>query len=688
MMWKFGRGMLSILGVLTLAGAASAQAPKPASDEEVKAKIAAAGAAEDYDDADRVIVLDESDCTVGDNGVATTVQRRVIKLLAEAGVKAESSQRFEFDPNTTRSEVLRVLIHRQEGTDEEVPLEGMVQRPAPAHWIYWGNQLKVLSLPHLKVGDTIDLTTSKRGFNIAYLSPDSPGQSREETELIPPMPGHWYETVYFQDHLPVIEQRYTVRLPKDKPLQYEVYHGTVRSSLLFDGDYHVYTFEARDIPAFKSEPRMIAFSDAATKLVLATLENWEAKSRWFYEANEGQFEADDAIRAKVAELTQGLTTDEEKISALLHWAADKVRYIGTSRGPTEGYTLHKGTETFRDRGGVCKDKAGMGITLLRAAGFETYPVLTQAGSDVEIIPADQFNHTVACIRNQDGSLTLIDPTWVPLSREWWSTREPRQAVVYGLPEGKGLCHSPYYSPEENLVHATAEGEIGPDGTLNSRIRWHDMVGYPCTYQRRYINRYSLRDLRGFFEEQIARIGPTARLGRLRYSDPYDYSKSAELELTVSASHYALGDGETRIFRLPLMQHPVASIFLPDLLYELPETRKYGVRLRATRLAKYEETLHLPPGWTVEHVPANKDIDNEAAELHFEAETAPDYIRYRFSIALREQIVDPDKYAGHKEIIQAMNQIAEEWIVCRTGDVHAVAAQSNHETDEVATDVIQ
>ena len=307
---------------------------------------------------------------------------------------------------------------------------------------------------------------------------------------------------------------------------------------------------------------------------------------------------------------------------------------------------------------------------------------------MEIIPADQFNHTVACIRNKDGSLTLIDPTWVPLSREWWSTREPRQAVVYGLPEGKTLSHSPYYPPEENLVHATAEGEISPEGTLNSRVRWHDMVGYPCTYQRRYINRYSLRDLRGFFEEQVARIGPTARLGRLRYSDPYDYAKSAELELTVSARHYAVGEGATRLFRLPLMQHPVAGIFVPDLLYELQETRQYGMRLRATRLAKYEETLHLPPGWTVEHVPENKDIDNEAAELHFETEIAPDYIRYRFSIAVREQIVAPEQYPGHKEVIEAMNQIAEDWIVCRTGAAESEMASNNTETDEVATDAIQ
>jgi len=40
------------------------------------------------------------------------------------------------------------------------------------------------------------------------------------------------------------------------------------------------------------------------KLVMATVPDWEMKSRWFHAVNEGQFAADDAIRAKVAELAQ------------------------------------------------------------------------------------------------------------------------------------------------------------------------------------------------------------------------------------------------------------------------------------------------------------------------------------------------------------------------------------------------
>ncbi len=112
----------------------------------------------------------------------------------------------------------------------------------------------------------------------------------------------------------------------------------------------------------------------------------------------GSFEFDDEIKAKVDEIVRGAKDDWEKISRLTHWVAEEIRYSGISMGPGEGYTLHKGTMTFRDRCGVCKDKAGMLITMLRAAGFESYPAMTMAGSRIDRIPADQFNHSVTLVK--------------------------------------------------------------------------------------------------------------------------------------------------------------------------------------------------------------------------------------------------------------------------------------------------
>ena len=42
------------------------------------------------------------------------------------------------------------------------------------------------------------------------------------------------------------------------------------------------------------------------------------------------------------------------------------------------------------------------ISMLRMAGFEAYPAMTMAGSRVESIPADHFNHSVAVVKLSYG----------------------------------------------------------------------------------------------------------------------------------------------------------------------------------------------------------------------------------------------------------------------------------------------
>jgi hypothetical protein len=485
------------------------------------------------------------------------------------------------------------------------------------------------------------------------------------------MPGHWYEVTEFQSDYPIIKKRYSVYMPKDKPVQYEVFNGTLKSSLWFVDKYYAYTFWADDIAPLKHEPYSTGSSDSATKLVMATIPDWPTKSRWFFKANETQFDADDAIKAKVHELTDALPDDEAKIQACLHWVADNVRYYGTSRGPCEGFTLHTGIETFRDRGGVCKDKAGMLVTMLRVLGHEVYPALTMAGTRVEEIPADQFNHTITVMRNKDGSFRILDPTWSPLSRETWSSWEARQGLVYGTPEGQGLTLSPHYSPEHNKLSYNGTSKIGEDGTLTTQIVM-DMSNSPCTAFRRTVDRSPKPDQRGIFEDALA-IAPNAKLEEISHSDPFDYSRDSHVEMKVSAANYAAGGAGVRMFRMPMMLRPLGSFLLSDFNYNLAAERKTGVRMRATRLLQIEEKVQLPPGWKVERVPEAKKMDSGSASLTFEITPGDGVLTYRLEMKVKNNIIPPEDYAGFKKAMDTVNELKDEWIIC---DVGADAAKKS------------
>ena len=187
--------------------------------------------------------------------------------------------------------------------------------------------------------------------------------------------------------MPIVERRYELILPADKRLHSRIYNGPLFSSTSYSADSTSYSWWAYDVPPRPREPRSAGGSDDVPKVVVATVESWEAKSRWFFDVNEGQFDVTPEISAKVEEIFEdaGLTgaSEERKAEELVHWVAQNIRYSGQTMGEGEGFTLHSGAMIFEQRSGVCKDIAGMLITMMRAAGMDCYAAMTMAGSRIE-----------------------------------------------------------------------------------------------------------------------------------------------------------------------------------------------------------------------------------------------------------------------------------------------------------------
>jgi hypothetical protein len=292
-----------------------------------------------------------------------------------------------------------------------------------------------------------------------------------------------------------------------------------------------------------------------------------------------------------------------------------------------------------------------------------------AGSRVERIPADQFNHTVTVMRNKDGTFRILDPTWVPLTRGLWSSFEDLQGLVYGTPEGQDLTLSPHYEPEYNMRRVRSTGEILDDGTLTTNIAM-DLRGAAGNRFRRAVNGFSEHEKQARFERAL-NISPNARLEEFNHVDPYDYSRDAFVDMKVSAPAYAAGGNGVYMFRMPLMSHPLNGFFRASFMEPSgPKERKYDVRFWATRMLSYEETLKLPDGWEIEHVPQKKSLDSGSASLTFEAEPGDGALTYRFKFALKNGVVPAGDYPGYREAVEAMHELADEWIVCTVGGIDA------------------
>lgn len=655
---------LELLGLAALVLVASTSLS--AASDDLAARLAAVTS--DRYNTDTVTVLLETGVTVSPNGIGETRVREVVKVLRDGGIRSQSVRRFEFDPTTNRLKVERVRVHRADGTVLDVPLDQALAQPVPQWGIFWASEHVLMPLPRVQVGDAVETTFTKTGFNVAYLAGSdadaaAPSFGANLAELQPPMPGHWYDEVEFWSRGHVLEQSYTVRAPRSMPLQYEVYNGELKTSVTFDGDHVVYRFEKRDIPPYAGEPSSASTRDTQCKLVLATLEDWHRKSRWFHEKNEHAFQATDEMRAVVQQVIAGLQTDEERITALNHWVAENIRYVGTSRGPCEGYTTHDASETFRDRGGVCKDKAGLLVALLRIAGFDSYIVMTQAGTDVAPVPADQFNHAVTCIRNEDGTFRLLDPTWMPKSRENWSSAEQLQYVVYGTPEGQPLSLSPYSGPEENTATWIANSELSGNGDLRTQFSF-SATGSPETSLRRSLAGERPERRAAQLDGWCKALAPNARLEQHAIMDPVDFSRAIELSAHVSASGFAVGSPERRFLHLPMLRRVLGDVAAGDLRNTTSlEKRKYPLRHRSTRRLLIRESLRLPAGWSARELPAAISLDGPAAALQFSASQSGGKLEYSLSLDVKQRTVPVEHYANYREVLTAFEKLCDQRIVC-------------------------
>ncbi|MBD3165700.1 DUF3857 domain-containing protein, partial [bacterium] len=476
--------LLTVALLLSFAPAVSAQAELPPGDEPPKTladRIADAGTKDDYKGFNTVIVYDHAINRMKKSGVTYVEKTMLYKVLTPAGVLEKQVLRWDYDPQSSWVDVQKVVIHR-DGETIDVPVDDVWDLPAPQRAIYWGNRIKLLQLPKLQVNDGIEVHTLRKGYNYALLGQGEGGASGgmnadgspPDEKFIPPMPGEYFDIVLFRADVPTIEKKYVLHIVKDKRLISQSYNGPVYTRTDYNADSTIYSWWAVDQPAIAHEPRQPDASDFTPKVVMVTAESWEAKSKWFWDVNQNQFEPTQAIKDKVDAILSELpknASEEEKAKALVHWVAQNIRYSGQTMGEGEGFTLHPGDMIFENRSGVCKDIAGMLITMMRAAGMQSYPAMTMAGSRIEYeVHADQFNHCVTALKTEDGSWRMYDPTWVPFNNDIWSKLETEQEYLIGHPDGADLREIPYSPPEESQLKIRHNAELSEDGTLTGSFR--------------------------------------------------------------------------------------------------------------------------------------------------------------------------------------------------------------------------
>ena len=619
--------------------------------------LSKAGNAEDYPHSNILVIYDSTQVQMQATGLSYYQMHKLFKILTYEGAKNNHVIKIGYDPLSAYVEIQKVVVYKANGDIKTIE-NPVLDYPAPARAIYWGAREKMIEIGKLEPGDALEIISFKKGYTYALLQ-----SAGDDDKYIPPMRGHFYDIVPFWSNEPILEKVYTLSTPLDKQLQWEVFYGELSSKLAFEGDQIKYIFSKKNIEPAEKEPNMVSKNNVNTKLLMSTSPDWYAKGKWFYTVNEeyDAFSPTDEVQEFVNNLLKPAKNEMDSISILTHWVADNMRYSGISMGEGEGYTLHNSEMNFTDRCGVCKDKASLLISMLRAAGFKSYAAMTMAGERIDDIPADQFNHSITVVQLHNGEYKLLDPTWVPGVRELWSSAEQQQGYLMGLPNGSDLHYTPISPPENHYLRMTGKSKIDEKGNLKGSFTITAEGQSDAAV--RGVFRYSVRtEWQKNLEKELLKLNTAAHITKVVYTNSDKY-----LEQPVSITyHYEIPNfalvTENEIIFTPALAQGVYKRAMSHLYMNTSsETKKFGFKDRCSRLMEIHEEITLPKYSEVVSLPTADTVSSE-------------FISYQGAYELDGKTLVFDQTASYGKRVYE----AEEWPEFR----HAVLNQKHFAEQKV------
>jgi transglutaminase-like putative cysteine protease len=488
-------------------------------------------------DCDEATVDQKSMRVVHGDGTAEIQDEVFTKVLTEKGRRDNKTVTMSFMVPYSTVDVPRLEIIKPDGRVEPVDVaanskESIDDSQMQANIYDPNSKVLRVNIPKVEIGDMVHAvmrTTITRPF----------------------IPGEFAEDFMFEGDGYVRHLSLEVRMPADKPLRQVALRdeipGTVAASTRTEGGSLVYHWEVNRVPRMFDEPAMPPYQEVLQRLSLSTTPDWGVVSRWYWDLSKPHLDAiTPEMKKQVAELTAGAATDMDRIKAVFYFVSKKIRYMGiTPEKDRPGFEPHDVEITYGKKYGVCRDKAALLVSLLRAAGENAYPVLVSVGwkKDPQV-PNPYFNHAIVGVELRKGEYVLMDPT-DENTRDLLPTYDDNQSYLACRPEGDILRLSPVDPPEKSMMRITTTGTLSASGALEA----HSEMSFDGINDNEYRQAFAQMkpdDRRRFFEANIKRAMPGATLKSLKITPENILDTSVPVRAVVefsAASTTAFGGGK-------------------------------------------------------------------------------------------------------------------------------------------------
>lgn len=585
--------LLSVFSALAFGQSTSPTGPITPSTATPAASAAAVakGAAVAPDYAGESVVIEHLDTVyqMAGDGTGWRQMTMALRLQTDAALKQYGVLIVPYAGSSERVEIAYARVRHPDGTVVETTVTDAMDIPDPVTReapFYSDLKQKQLPIRSLRVGDTLEWQAKI---------------VRTKAEA----PGNFWGQASFDENLVALSESLELRVPKDvyvnvwspKSKPVETVAGAQRT---FRWEYSqkkpTVGKEADAENELKKKQVWTAeqeLDDAQGKLpaiAWTTFKNWEAVGAWYRGLEVDRVVPDAEIKAKVAELTAGKATEEEKVRAVYGYVATQIRYIGVAFGVGR-YQPHHAEEVLQNQYGDCKDKHTLLAAMLGALAVRTDAVLIGAGVRFnQAVPSPaSFNHliTLAHVNGQDVWLDATAEV-APYRMLMYVIRD-RSALVVPDSGVARVETTPAKLPFDSVQKMEATGTLDKDGISNSRLV------LTLRGDTELILRSVFRQIPpAQYDETVQRIsqgmGYAGTTSHPEIGRPEDTGEP--LKLSYDYKREKAGDWDN--YRIIPQLAPVA---LPGPDEKEPPVR--SIALGVPRVESSSSAMKLPEGWGVE-----------------------------------------------------------------------------------------
>lgn len=460
---------------------------------------------------------------------------------------------------------------------------------------------------------------------------------------------------------------YTLIVPKGKSLFFETRPGTsgLRVPVYTvddDSEFTSHRWVVTDQPRIDPEPAMPPIHEVVPVIEISSFRDWNAFATWYHHLIRKQFDTSPAIRAKVAQLTEGCDSDLEKVRAIYEFVVSEVRYVAWEFG-VHGFQPYRASTIFTRRFGDCKDKATLICVMLDELGIEAHPVLIngtreRSVEDFSLPLIDHFNHCIAFVPGLGPDGTFLDGTAEHHAMNELPLMDRGAKVLIVEPSRGRVTDVPWNHPTElALVErqrividedggALLEIDARPTGELAVNLR----AGLEIEGERK-------RRLERRFGNQF----PGARVETVETSSLTNLNEPVRVEVRVQLPHYL--DATREGIKLP----PLTDYFgLGGAFADraTPRDRKFDLLLGNPLRSSLDVTVQLPPGHEIAHLPSPQKFESPFGSYSVQARVEGQSIRFQRDLEISAPRVPAEDYARFKRFVDDVEEARAQRILLR------------------------